>query len=96
AEMVAVTAACNGLGNKYLHDCTLYVTLEPCVMCAGAIFHARIQRVIFGAYDQKAGSAGSVVDLFSNQKLNHHTTICGGILENECADLLKQFFQSRR
>jgi tRNA(adenine34) deaminase len=96
AEIQAIRSATTKIGNYRLKHATLYCTLEPCVMCAGAIFHSRIQRVIFGAFDQKAGAAGSVVDLLSNQKLNHHATICGGILENECAELLKQFFQSRR
>jgi tRNA(adenine34) deaminase len=96
AEIVAIREAASSTGNYRLPGTTMYVTLEPCVMCAGAIMHARISRVIFGAYDQKAGAAGSIIDIFSNPKLNHHAEIVCGIFEQECADLLKQFFLSRR
>jgi tRNA(adenine34) deaminase len=96
AEIQAIRSATTKLQNYRLIDATLYCTLEPCVMCAGAIFHARIIRVVFGAYDLKAGSAGSVIDLFSNPQLNHHATIKGGVLEHDCAQLLKQFFKARR
>jgi tRNA(adenine34) deaminase len=96
AEIQAIRSASSKLQNYRLIDATLYCTLEPCVMCAGTIFHSRIIRVVFGAYDLKAGSAGSVVDLFSNPKLNHHATINGGVLEHDCAELLKQFFKARR
>ncbi len=96
AEIQAIRSATSKTGNYRLENATLYCTLEPCVMCAGAIFHARIQRVIFGAYDPKAGSAGSVIDLFSNNMLNHHAIISGGVLESECVNLLKLFFQARR
>ena len=96
AEIVAIREAAARTGNYRLPGTTLYVTLEPCVMCAGAIIHARISRLVFGAYDQKAGAAGSVIDIFTNTQLNHHAEITCGILEQECADLLKQFFLSRR
>jgi len=75
---------------------TLYVTLEPCVMCAGAIMHARVGRVVFGASDPKAGAACSVVDLFANSKLNHHVIVEGGLLASECGILLTDFFRARR
>jgi tRNA(adenine34) deaminase len=96
AEMVALREAGKTLSNYRLLDTTLYVTLEPCVMCAGAIMHARIGRVVYGANDPKAGAAGSVVDIFSNTKLNHHVTVEGGLLSDECGDLLTQFFKSKR
>lgn len=96
AEIQAIRAATSRIQNYRLVDATLFCTLEPCVMCAGAIFHSRITRVIFGAFDQKAGSAGSVVDLFANPRLNHHATITGGVLEHDCVNLLKTFFQKRR
>ncbi|MCI0505947.1 MAG: tRNA adenosine(34) deaminase TadA [Gammaproteobacteria bacterium] len=96
AEMVALREAGKTLSNYRLLDTTLYVTLEPCVMCAGAIMHARIGRVVYGANDPKAGAAGSVVDIFSNAKLNHHVTVEAGLLAEECGELLKQFFKTRR
>jgi tRNA(adenine34) deaminase len=96
AEMVALRAAAQALENYRLPGCELYVTLEPCLMCAGAIMHARIARVVFGARDPKTGACGSVVDAFANPRLNHHTTVVGGALENECADALKSFFAGRR
>ena len=96
AEMVALRAAGQALSNYRLLDTTLYVTLEPCVMCAGAIMHARVARVVYGADDPKAGAAGSVVDLFANQKLNHHVKLESGLLARECGELLSQFFKSRR
>jgi tRNA(adenine34) deaminase len=77
-------------------DCTLYVTLEPCAMCAGAIQHARIANLIYGASDPKTGACGSVVDLMANQKLNHHTQVMGGLLADECASMLSNFFKQRR
>jgi tRNA(adenine34) deaminase len=89
-------AASSALSNYRLLGATLYVTLEPCVMCAGAMFHARIGRVVFGASDPKAGAAGSIVDLFRNEKLNHHAQIQGGVLASECGALLSRFFASRR
>jgi len=93
AEIRALRDAGYSAGNYRLNDCTLYVTLEPCVMCAGAIMHARIARVVFGAPDPKTGACGSVVDLFGELKLNHHAQIEGGILREECAALLTSFFR---
>ncbi|MFT4066264.1 MAG: tRNA adenosine(34) deaminase TadA [Paraburkholderia sp.] len=96
AEMVALRAAAQALENYRLPGCELYVTLEPCMMCAGAIMHARIARVVFGARDPKTGACGSVVDAFANPRLNHHTTVSGGVLEAECGAALKSFFAERR
>jgi tRNA(adenine34) deaminase len=96
AEIQAMRAASSALSNYRLTGATLYVTLEPCVMCVGAMFHARIGRVVFGASDPKTGAAGSIVDLFRNEKLNHHAQIQGGVLAEECGALLSRFFASRR
>ncbi|MFM0627535.1 tRNA adenosine(34) deaminase TadA [Paraburkholderia xenovorans] len=96
AEMAALRAAAQAVENYRLPGCELYVTLEPCLMCAGAIMHARIARVVFGARDPKTGACGSVVDAFANPQLNHHTTVIGGVLENECGAALKSFFAERR
>ncbi|WP_175148828.1 tRNA adenosine(34) deaminase TadA [Paraburkholderia ultramafica] len=96
AEMVALRAAAQAVENYRLPGCELYVTLEPCLMCAGAIMHARIARVVFGARDPKTGACGSVVDAFANPQLNHHTTVSGGVLEAECSAALKSFFAGRR
>jgi tRNA(adenine34) deaminase len=96
AEMVALRAAAGLLGNYRLEGCTLYVTLEPCAMCSGAMLHARLARVVFGARDPKTGAAGSVIDLFSQHQLNHQTEVAGGVLEEQCSDLLQGFFRSRR
>ncbi|HYS64851.1 MAG TPA: tRNA adenosine(34) deaminase TadA [Paraburkholderia sp.] len=96
AEMAALRAAAQTVGNYRLPGCELYVTLEPCLMCAGAIMHARIARIVFGARDPKTGACGSVVDAFANPQLNHHTTVTGGVLENECGAALKSFFAERR
>lgn len=96
AEMVALRAAAHTLQNYRLPGCELYVTLEPCLMCAGAIMHARIARVVFGARDPKTGACGSVVDAFANPQLNHHTHVSGGVLETECGDALRSFFAHRR
>jgi tRNA(adenine34) deaminase len=96
AEMAALRAAAHRLGNYRLPGCELYVTLEPCLMCAGAIMHARIARVVFGARDPKTGACGSVVDAFANPQLNHHTSVMGGVLEDECGAALKAFFSERR
>ena len=95
AELEAISDACRNLGGWRLWECTLYVTLEPCPMCAGAIINARIPRVVFGASDQKAGSCGSVCDLFS-MKYNHHPEVVSGIRGEECAAQLKEFFQKLR
>lgn len=96
AEMAALRAAAQLLRNYRLPGCELYVTLEPCLMCAGAIMHARIARVVFGAHDPKTGACGSVVDAFANRQLNHHTHVQGGVLATECGDALKSFFAHRR
>jgi tRNA(adenine34) deaminase len=96
AEMVAIRAASRAVGNYRLPNTTLYVTLEPCVMCVGAIFHARVSRVVFGASDAKSGACGSVINLFSEPRLNHHATVTGGVLAEECVELLRSFFAARR
>ncbi len=96
AEIVALRAAALALGNYRLPDCELFVTLEPCAMCAGAMLQARLKRVVFGASDPKTGAAGSVLDLFANRQLNHQTTVQGGVLAAQCAALLQDFFQRRR
>lgn len=96
AEMLAISAACSSLNQKYLTDCTLYVTLEPCPMCAGAITWSKMETVIIGAWDSTAGSCGSVFNLTSNKKLNHQSKVLQGFMEEECEDILKQFFRERR
>lgn len=96
AETEAIRAACRMVGNYRLGGSTLYVTLEPCAMCVGAMFNARIARVVFGASDPKTGAAGSVVDLFAEEKLNHHASVEGGVLGDESAALLREFFAARR
>jgi tRNA(adenine34) deaminase len=96
AEIEAIRAACRARANYRLAGATLYVTLEPCVMCVGAMFHARIARVVFGAPDPKTGAAGSVVNLFSEQRLNHHASVEGGVLGEECGTLLSEFFAAKR
>jgi len=96
AEVLALRNAAQYLKNYRLPGCTLYVTLEPCAMCAGAMLHARLARVVFGAADPKSGVAGSVIDLFAEGRLNHHTEIIGGVLAEECGALLSGFFAARR
>lgn len=96
AEIAALRAAASRLGNYRLEDCELFVTLEPCPMCAGALLHARLKRVVFGAPDPKTGVAGSVLDLFANRQLNHQTQVQGGVLADECGALLQAFFQHKR
>jgi tRNA(adenine34) deaminase len=96
AEIVALRAASQARGNYRLDGCDLYVTLEPCAMCAGAMLHARLRRVVYGAPDPKTGAAGSVADLFADTRLNHRTAVTGGVLAAECGALLAGFFQSRR
>ena len=96
AELLAIRAASAALGRWRLDDCTLYVTLEPCAMCAGAIVLARIARVVLGAWDPKAGMAGSVGDLLRHPRLNHRPEVVGGVLESECGALLRDFFAERR
>lgn len=96
AEIRALRAAAQRLGNYRLAGSTIYVTLEPCAMCAGAIMHARVGRVVFGAADPKTGACGSVIDLFSERRLNHHAQVQGGVLGAQCGELLKEFFEARR
>lgn len=96
AEMVALRDAAARLGNYRLAGCDLFVTLEPCVMCAGAIMHARIGRLIFGARDPKTGACGSVIDLFAEDRLNHHTRVIGNVRSDDARDLLQAFFGARR
>ena len=96
AEILALRDAAKNIGNYRLVDSSLYVTLEPCAMCAGAIQHARIGQLVFGAKDPKTGACGSVVNLMAEDKLNHHTDVVAGVLENECGQLLSDFFKQRR
>ena len=96
AEVVALRHAATLLGNYRLPGCELYVTLEPCAMCAMALMHARLSRVVFGAIDPKTGAAGSVLNLFDQPKLNHHTALVGGVMADACAALLREFFAQRR
>lgn len=96
AEIVALRQAAAHLGNYRLPDCELYVTLEPCVMCSGAMMHARVARIVYGAPDPKTGACGSVVNLFEQEKLNHHAHTVGGVLADDCAAMLRSFFAARR
>lgn len=96
AEIQALRAAAAALGNYRIAGATLYVTLEPCAMCVGAMFHARVARVVFGAADPKTGACGSVVNLFADARLNHHAQVSGGVLADECGALLRDFFAARR
>lgn len=96
AEIIALRQAAEKISNYRILNATLYVTLEPCVMCAGAMVHARIKRLVFGAYDPRAGAAGSVFDILEADQLNHHVEVSGGILADECGDQLKKFFQAKR
>lgn len=96
AEIQAMREAAKTLGNYRLVDCTLYVTLEPCAMCAGAIQHARIAHLVYGASDPKTGACGSVIDLMAENRLNHHTAVSGGLLAEECGAMLSRFFAGRR
>ena len=96
AEIVALRAAADKLGNYRLPGCALYVTLEPCIMCSGAMMHARLARVVYGALDPKTGACGSVVDMFGNDTLNHHTVVAGGVMAQDASSLLKAFFAQRR
>ena len=96
AEVNAMRAAAQVLGNYRLDDCTLYVTLEPCAMCSGAALHARFKRVVFGATEPKTGAAGSVLNLFAHEQINHQTQVTGGVLASECAQVLQSFFEQRR
>jgi tRNA(adenine34) deaminase len=96
AEMVAMRAAAQAIGNYRLVDCQLYVTLEPCAMCAGAMIHARLGRLVYGAPDPKAGAAGSVLEVLNHPKLNHQMALSPGVLAEECGELLRGFFRERR
>jgi tRNA(adenine34) deaminase len=96
AEIVALRAAAQSMGNYRLLDCELYVTLEPCAMCAGAMIHARLGRLVYGAEDPKAGAAGSVLEVLNHPRLNHRTRVTAGMLADECGELLREFFRERR
>ena len=96
AEILALRRGCGALGNERLIGTTLYVTLEPCAMCAGAVVHARIGRVVYGAPDPKAGAAGGVFNLLQSASLNHRAEVIGGVMSDECGRMLQQFFQRRR
>jgi tRNA(adenine34) deaminase len=96
AEIVALRAACDRQRNYRLEQSTLYVTLEPCAMCSGAMLHARIKRVVFGAFDPNTGAAGSVINVLSEPRFNHTVEVRGGVVEEECAAQLKRFFRQRR
>jgi tRNA(adenine34) deaminase len=96
AEMIAITQATNYLSSKWLQDCTLYVTIEPCSMCAGALILARIMRVVYGASDEKTGACGSVINIAQHNKLNHRIDVAGGILQPECGGMVSEFFQKKR
>jgi tRNA(adenine34) deaminase len=96
AEMIALRSAAHIESNYRLPGTTLYVTLEPCIMCAGAMLHARVERVVFGATDSKTGAAGSVLNVFSEKQINHQTQVEGGIMDDECSQVLRDFFKGRR
>ena len=96
AEIVAMRAAARAIGNYRLTECELYVTLEPCAMCAGAMIHARLNRLIYGASDPKAGAAGSVLEVLNHPRLNHQMAVAQGVLADECGSLLREFFRQRR
>ena len=96
AEVQALRAAAQILQNFSMPECELYVTLEPCLMCTGAMFHARLARVVFGASDYKTGVAGSVMNVYTHEQLNHHATVVGGVLEEEAREVLQRFFRERR
>ena len=96
AEMLVLTQACNFLQNKWLLDCVIYVTIEPCSMCAGALVLSRIKKIVYGADDPKAGACGSVLNIIDNKKLNHRPKVKKGILEKECSLILKEFFRRKR
>jgi tRNA(adenine34) deaminase len=96
AEVIALRNAAGAIGNYRLSDCELYVTLEPCAMCAGAIMNARIRRVVYGTADPKSGACGSVVDLFAENRLNHHAMVVGGVMAKEAVTMLQDFFSARR
>jgi len=96
AEMIAITQAASTLGSKWLNDASIYVTIEPCSMCAGALVLARIKNIVYGAQDPKTGACGSVINIVNHQKLNHRAAVKSGILKEECGLLLKEFFSRKR
>lgn len=96
AELIALTAACNTLGTKFLNGCTMYVTLEPCPMCAGALVWSRLDRLVFGATDARAGACGSIMNIVQNPALNHRLEVIQGIMDVESEMLLKEFFKDKR
>ncbi|WP_305961140.1 tRNA adenosine(34) deaminase TadA [Bacillus safensis] len=96
AELLAIDEACKATGSWRLEDAVLYVTLEPCPMCAGAIVLSRVKKVVFGAYDPKGGCAGTLMNLLDDERFNHQSEVIGGVLENECGELLSQFFRNIR
>lgn len=96
AELLAIDEACKTTGSWRLEDAVLYVTLEPCPMCAGAIVLSRVKKVVFGAYDPKGGCAGTLMNLLDDERFNHQSEVIGGVLENECSELLSQFFRNLR
>ena len=96
AEVLAIGAASNALGSWRLHECTMYVTLEPCAMCAGAIILARVGRLVYGTDDPKAGACGSVMDVIGERRLNHRVPVTNGVLADECGEILREFFRNKR
>lgn len=96
AEIIALRKACKKLNNYRLNGCTVYVTVEPCAMCAGALIWARVKKIVFGAYDAKAGACGSVFNIVSEKKLNHKIEVSSGLLNKECATIMKEFFKNKR
>lgn len=96
AEVEAIEEACKKLKTRRLHDCTIYVTLEPCIMCGGALIQSQIGKIIFGARDKQYGCAGGIYNFFSDPRLNHNCEVTGGVLENECSSLLDIFFKTKR
>ena len=96
AEMIAITAACETLGQKYLDQCTMYVTLEPCPMCAGALIWSKLSRLVFGAFDERAGSAGSLYNVVQDRRLNHYIEVVSGVEMERASGLMKDFFLQRR
>lgn len=96
AEMIALSAASNHLQNKYLTDCTMYVTLEPCPMCTGALIWSKVEKIVFGASDAKAGACGTIFNLHNHSSLNHSVEIIQGVMEKDCEFLLKEFFKGKR
>jgi tRNA(adenine34) deaminase len=96
AEILALTSASAYLDSKVLKGCSMYVTLEPCVMCAGAIVHSKLENLFFGAFDPKSGACGSVINITNNKSLNHKVNVFGGVLDTDCGDILKSFFKGKR